>query len=256
MMGDMERPSGREPIEYLLDDLTDEDRASFEARMRGDRELREEVSEVDSLFAALRSLPEDSWSADEPPPLALPIKGRDPRADEATVEEAPPVAPPRPVRRRGWLSGLRVPALATGALAVLLAGLAIGSQLGDEGATTPTSSPQQIVSSSELRPAGKAGSGSRGSARVIGADGGDQSLAVSVADMPATAPGRYYELWLMSGQGKLISVGGFKVGSAGARNVEVPLPVDPADYRLIDISLERVNGDPGHSAVSLLRGPV
>ncbi len=250
MTGDMERRSGREPIEYLLDDLTDEQRASFEARLREDPDLREEVSDVESLVAALRSLPEDSWSPEEPPPLALPINGRDPRAD------APSADPPRPEGRRPRFAGWRVPAFAGGALAVLFVGLAIGSQLGDDGSTAPRSSPQQILSSSELRPAGRAGTGSRGTAEVVAGVEGEQSLAVSVADLPATAPGRYYELWLMSGGGKLISLGGFKVGAAGGRNVEVPLPVDPADYRLIDISLERANGDPGHSAVSLLRGPV
>lgn len=259
-----------DPIEYLLDEMNDADRASFEARLGEDGELREQVAEAESLVVALRELPEDAWAPPEPPPLAIELNGRvaagpDPSRGQV-AEGAAPAATSEPPRRRAdpaptsgpesrgrFLDRFRVPVLAGAATALLAAGIGLGALIaGGDPATSPS---PRVLSSSALRPAGPFGRRSRGEAVIRRGGDGEQDLSVSVSGMPATAPGRYYELWLMRGD-RLVSLGGFKVGAAGSRDVDVPLPVDPADYRLIDISLERAGGDPGHSAVSLLRGPV
>ena len=35
----------------------------------------------------------------------------------------------------------------------------------------------------------------------------------------------------------------------------LPLPTDPARFRYLDVSREPEDGDPGHSGLSILRGP-
>ena len=66
-------------------------------------------------------------------------------------------------------------------------------------------------------------------------------------------PGEYYELWLLNSPDDLVSVGAFRVGEDGTATVEFPLGVDPRRYQLVDVSVERDDGDPGHSARSVLR---
>ena len=41
----------------------------------------------------------------------------------------------------------------------------------------------------------------------------------------------------------------------GAATLTLPLPVDPKAFTYFDLSLEPADGDPGHSGVSVLRGP-
>jgi hypothetical protein len=45
------------------------------------------------------------------------------------------------------------------------------------------------------------------------------------------------------------------VPASGEAEVTVPLPVDVSDFRFVDVSAEEDDGDPGHSGVSVLRGP-
>jgi hypothetical protein len=53
----------------------------------------------------------------------------------------------------------------------------------------------------------------------------------------------------------MLSLGSFRVPASGEAEVTVPLPVDVADFRFVDVSVEDDDGDPGHSGVSVLRGP-
>ena len=71
--------------------------------------------------------------------------------------------------------------------------------------------------------------------------------------MPASRPGEYYELWLLDGPGKLVSLGSFRVPPSGEARVEVPMPADPRLFRFVDISVERLDEGPEHSGLSVMR---
>lgn len=76
-------------------------------------------------------------------------------------------------------------------------------------------------------------------------------LNVSVPDLPA--PDGYYEVWMLTPDASsMISVG---VLGGGEQNV-FPLPagMQLADFPVVDISVEKFDGDTGHSADSLVRG--
>ena len=42
----------------------------------------------------------------------------------------------------------------------------------------------------------------------------------------------------------------------GPETLDVELPVDPRKFRYLDLSREPDDGDPSHSTISILRGPV
>ncbi len=100
---------------------------------------------------------------------------------------------------------------------------------------------------------GEGGPAATGQARVVSSDEG--GLRVRVSGLAPSRPGGFYELWLLDGPERLVSLGSFRVPASGTAEVTVPLPVDPAEFRFVDVSVEPADGDPGHSGVSVLRGP-
>ena len=84
-----------------------------------------------------------------------------------------------------------------------------------------------------------------------GRRGGDVRLRVEGAR--PTAPGHVEEVWFMTDATKLVSVGSYRVGSDGEADVTFHTAEDPAAYRYVDVSLEPTDGNPAHSAKSLLR---
>ena len=150
-------------------------------------------------------------------------------------------ARPRPVERR--VLRLR-PALAAAACALLLAiGVGIGVLV-----ERPGSSAGPTVA---LQPLGGASS-ARASARMTA--GG--RMLLTVEHLPVTAPGRFYELWLMNSTSDLVSVASFRVGSDGRAELNVPLPVSASRYHFLDISLQQAAAGPAHSGDSVLRAPI
>ena len=106
--------SGRDvqPIDVVLGELTDAQRAEAERLMRDDAEFRREVDELRPVALALEELPEEAWEPPTPPPLDLP-----------EAQTAP--APAR--ERRRWWPELSFPALAAvGASALVLLGIGVG----------------------------------------------------------------------------------------------------------------------------------
>jgi anti-sigma-K factor RskA len=230
---------------YLLGELGAGEAAAFERRLEADRELREEVERLRPLVARLEELPPEVWEAPEPPPLALP-------EDAAPTAPAEAAEAERPARRRG----LRLPTLtlrplpAAGLAVVLLAvGIAGGALIGrDGGSAGPEAGATDLV----LSRIADGPSGARGDVILAG----DRSRAtVDVSGLDPSGPDRFYELWLLDENGRMIAIGAFRVGADGRDEVEVPLPVTPSRYRYFDVSLQVDNGDPAHSGVSVLRGP-
>ena len=136
------------------------------------------------------------------------------------------------------------PAFAAGlACALIAAGLGIGILL---------SSDDSDVSgeSFALTPleAGESGEGGK-----VELDDSRRKVMISVEGLPASAPGEFYEAWLLSDTDEVVSLGGFRVDESGGGELRAELPDDPANYRYFDVSVEAADGDASHSGASVLR---
>ncbi|GAB7190863.1 hypothetical protein NUM3379_15700 [Kineococcus sp. NUM-3379] len=175
--------------------------------------------------------------ADEAPPVAP--------ADEATSAAPGPggrvvaFPAPRTAGRRRWLPVAA--ALLAGLAGGLGAGLALGGRTPERDAPGPVA-----LARADLAPLARAGAGS---ARVL-AVGDHRELAVDVRDLP-DPDGGFYEVWLLSPEGGLVSLGAVVGPSA---RVPLPAGVDLERFAVVDVSREPLDGDPGHSSDSVLRG--
>jgi hypothetical protein len=140
------------------------------------------------------------------------------------------------------------PALAAALSALLLAvGIGAGTLLsGDDGASLDAQS-ELALSRIDDGPPGAEGS-------VLVSAGGERAT-VDVGGLEPSGPDRFYELWLLDADGRMIALGSFQVDEDGRADVEVPIPVEPSRYQFFDVSLQEDNGDPAHSGISVLRGP-
>ena len=134
--------------------------------------------------------------------------------------------------------------------AAVVAGVVAGGGLvvaADAWRSTPT-----VVAAAALEPVpGGPASGQSGVAQVQQAANGEV-LTISTADL--SAPTGYYEVWLLDpSSGGMIAMG-VVPGDTGTATLPVPPGVDLTQYAAVDISDEPMDGNPGHSAVSVLRG--
>lgn len=223
--------------DYLLGELSGEDLVAAERRMREDPGFRAEVERLRPAVQRLEDLPREAWEGPEPPPLSIP---------------ASPSGQPAPRERREWWRrplSLR-PASAVLASAVLvLLGVGAGQLIGGGDSEAPDTAGRTLA----LEPIEPRGAGASGSAELIGTSGGE--AVVDVSGVSPNEAGEFYELWLLTSPDDLVSLGSFKVGASGRATVRVPLPVDPAEFEFIDLSIERDDGDASHSGRSVLRAP-
>jgi anti-sigma-K factor RskA len=221
-------------VDYLLDELEPADRARVERAMSDDPAFREEVDRMRPLVADLGALPEEAWGggSEAVPPL-------------------PPLPPLAPVaglaeRRASRRLSLR-PAMAIAAsLAALAIGVAIGAIVASGG--SEPSGPAIALASF-----GEGGPSASGLARVISSDG--EELRLNVDGLRPSEGGQFYELWLLDGPEKAVSLGSFRVPDTGAAELSVPLPFALTDFRYIDVSVEPEDGVATHSGRSVLRAP-
>jgi hypothetical protein len=89
-----------------------------------------------------------------------------------------------------------------------------------------------------------------GRASVVVHDDGSRMLQVDL-DAPELN-GAYYEVWLIDRS----VVGMFPLGVVrpGAQTLELPAGLNLADFPLVDVSVEPLDGNPTHSGVSVVRG--
>lgn len=89
-----------------------------------------------------------------------------------------------------------------------------------------------------------------GRASVVVQDDGSRVLEVDL-DAPQLN-GAYYEIWLIDRS----VVGMFPLGVVrpGTQTVELPAGLNLADFPLVDVSVEPLDGNPTHSGVSVVRG--
>ncbi len=243
---------------YLLGELGADEAAAFERRLEADPALRGEVDRLRPLVGRLEAVPAEVWEAPQPPPLVLPedavgvaeeVDGTSRPASAGAGEPAQAGEPPR--RRRLRLPNLTLrPLPAAAAAAILLAvglagGLAIG---GTGGSEQPSPGATELV----LTRIDNGPSGAHGDVFVAS---DKQRARLDVSGLDPSGSEHFYELWLLDEDGRMIALGAFQVGADGRAEVNLPIPVAPSQYRYFDVSLQKDNGDPAHSGVSVLRGP-
>jgi anti-sigma-K factor RskA len=186
---------------------------------------------LDDLERRLQELPREAWDRPVPPPPPWP-------AEEVS-----------PARRRRFV--LRPLAAVAASVALLAVGLGAGLLLsGDEQAAGPGEPATRV----ELRPVDGRGEGATGVVRLEPRAGGRANVTLS--GLRPSEGSDFYELWLLGDDGELVSLGSVRVPGSGQATLEnLQLPVDPGRFSFLDVSREPGDGDPGHSSISVLRGP-
>ncbi len=219
-------------VNYLLGELSPPGRARVERAMAEDAAFRDEVERMRPLVAELETLPQEGWGASPgvsvPPLPPLPaIASLDGRRSERRL--------------------LLRPAMAIAAcLAVLAIGVAIGAIVTSSGSG---GSGPEIA----LARFGEGGPGASGVARVVSSEG--DALRLRVNGLRPSEGAQFYELWLLDGPRKAVSLGAFRVPGSGTADLTVPLPFSITDFRYIDVSVEPEDGVATHSGRSVLRAP-
>jgi hypothetical protein len=159
------------------------------------------------------------------------------------LPDVPPLDPSMSsARGRSWLRPIGLVAAA----AALVAGTAVVTQWVDRPSPTATvATPERTA---DLEPVNGTGSG-----RVLmAADSRDGvQMTVETRDLPKIGRGQFYEAWLFNPKSqKMLALG--VVGPTGKASFEVPDSL-VGRYQVVDVSLERDDGDPAHSVTSLLR---
>jgi len=169
--------------------------------------------------------------ATEPPVAEPPVVGvGGGSANDTTVVPFP--GPDQ--RKRRWL----VPVAAVAAAALIVVGIITVN------ATRPGDEPE-LIASVTLDVLGDAGSGR---AELVNADGVKQ-IRLETADLDAGDG--FLEVWVIDPSvTKLVSLGPLRPDGI----YDLPEGLDPAQFPIVDISVEPVDGDPTHSGNSVLRG--
>jgi anti-sigma-K factor RskA len=218
------------PAAVALDALAPEDEALATRLLATDPAFRAEVERLRATAATLGALPDEAWALEPPPPLQL--------APVATAAAAPPSRSGWRGRRRSVLGG--VAAIAAAAVVALVVVLVTG---GGDGVPAP---PTTTVA---LRPL----PGANGRAEVI-LNGAGTKAELRAAGLAPSDARHYYEAWLADDRGHMVSMGTFRVRPDGRADVHMEVAVDVARYTIVDVSLERDDGNPAHSDDSVLRG--
>lgn len=166
----------------------------------------------------------------------------------------PVVLPPLKLPRTSWIPGqrssrsgasrARVLAVAAGAI-LLVAGVLGGVVLGraSDGPVESTVALTQV-------PGGVPVGGVVGQARMS-ADGG---MSLTAEGLPTPQGRDYYEVWLFDQpSGRMLAVGVLPPDGKGSYSL--PASADRG-YSAVEISLEPDDGNPQHSKLSVLRGPL
>lgn len=112
---------------------------------------------------------------------------------------------------------------------------------------TLTGTPEeQLIAQTRLEPL--PGWDATGDASVIETEG-QRALTIDLSDQPQRG---YAEVWLISADlTNMISLG---ILSEDRQEFPVPEEIDLAEYSVVDVSDEDVDGDPTHSGISIVRG--
>ncbi len=225
--------------DYLLGELTDEQRAEFEQQIARDPELAAEVAELGQVVTRLESLPDEAWAEEDPPPFIVPVSADSPQGSS------------RPGALRGFLdrSFTLRPAFALAAAVLLFAGgIGVGSLTrSDDSAPSLGATGERA----DLSPVADIDPQATGTADIK-RDG--KLIRLRLSGLAPNGDDDFYEAWLMDPKNGLVAIGTFRVDRGGGATIDLPLPVGTDRFPLVDISLQPTNGKPTHSGVSVLRG--
>ncbi|MBO0985605.1 anti-sigma factor [Rathayibacter sp. SD072] len=213
--------------------------------------------ELESPSAAVWTRIRDELGLEEPvaAPVALPVADAEsapggsgasgssaahssasgPTASDSTARH-------RPERRRTS----RLVLTAVAACAALVVGVAGGAWW----QASRTGADAVVLASAELE-AFPAWQGATGTAELEDVDGG-RELVVHL-DTDGSGDG-YREVWLLAADASALVPLGALDGTEG--RFAVPADLDLAQYPLVDVSEEPLDGDPAHSGDSIVRGPL
>lgn len=142
--------------------------------------------------------------------------------------------------RRAWPGPTRLLAAAAAGALITWAGVEL---VGRE-------TPAELLVSGEL--AALTDDGTEGRAEVVEVDG-QQRLRVELVAQPDPGDG-YLEVWLLRPDvSGMVTLGVLEGDTA---EFVLPAGLDLAEYAVVDISREHMDGDPGHGGDSLVRGQV
>ena len=227
--------------DYLLGELDGEERDRFEAALAADPALAAEVERLRPVVSRLATLEPAAWEpAGDLPPLPPLVSA----ADEGRAGAA---APRRP---RWWQRSLVLRPFPAAALAVVLLALGLVSGTLLSGGDPDEASGGRVIA---LAPVEPLGGQATGTARFAASG---ERATVHVSGLPPSEEGEFYELWLLNAPDDLVSLGSFSVPASGEVDVTVPVPGDADAFQALDVSVEPADGDPAHSAKSVLRAPL
>lgn len=183
----------------------------------------------------LRDVSPEVPAGSSPPTGASADRGS--RRLSVVTGERRPGRAPRPRRLLAWVS--------VAAAAALVAGAAGGILWERRESTAP-----EVTLASAALDALPAWPDASGQARLEESPDGLRQVVVEV-DADAT-PGGYREVWLLADDlSGLVSLGVLE-GTEG--RFDVPAGLDVSRFSLVDVSQEALDGDPGHSGDSIVRG--
>lgn len=176
-------------------------------------------------------------------------------ADETGSDPAPAL-PPLQLPRHSWSpvrssrrSGPRSPRILAVAAAVVLLVVAVlgGVVLGR--ASDGGVSGQRTVAMAPV-PGGLTVPGAAGRAELAASGG----MKLDVRGLPTPSTREFYEVWLFDPpSGRMLAVG--VLPPSGKGTYSLPASLEDS-YTAVEISLQPNNGNPEHSKVSVLRGPI
>jgi anti-sigma factor RsiW len=211
----------------LLGELPPSTAVAVDRHLAGCDPCRRDLAAVAVASSALRDLARLPVEVPDLPPLGLIVRGAHKRPPEP-----PPTVPALPWRSR-WVLGA---AAVLVALALVVGGLTIARDRGGEGQTVALGAPVAGGASAE--------------ARMRGA-GDDQVMTMTATGLPRPPAGAWYEVWLVGDPGEEFPVGVLAPDGQGIWSLPAEVA---ARYRVIDVTLERADGDPARSGRSVLRG--
>lgn len=193
------------------------------------------------LSPAVAADPLGSPASSGSPPPATPLPEQTPPGSVTPFPSGEAGSRRKPDRSggSGWLRRPGVWLAAAAATALLAAGV-FWSVRQNQPVVTP-------LAQAELAPVDQ--HSATGSARVVEAKDGQRTLEVRVDKNEARG---YQEVWLIAPDlTRLVSLG---VMTSESGTFPVPAGLDLADYPIVDVSDEPVDGNPAHSSVSIVRG--
>jgi hypothetical protein len=215
-----------------------------EQHLAGCPHCRSRLDQLSAVVSAARSIEEADRPVPPPPDVWEGIVAElgldamrvaDPTDGTATVT---PIAQARSTRgRTTWLV-----AAAAAVIGLIVGGTAVAG-------LTSTRTSNEVVATADLAPF--ADSGFSGTAVVSRTDGG-ATLTVTVPDLPQVTDG-YYEVWMATPDtATMVAIGTLNPGQQATFELPAGMAVD--SFPVVDVSVERFDGQAGHSDVSVVRG--